>query len=176
MPLYVASSLNTEVSGLLMKGIIGGMQEDLTPLLEKHRIPEVELDEWYQLQPFLDLFREMSEGASSNMFNFVSIGMSIVEHADFPPDVTELQGGLDFLNVIYHSVHRNESEDKGWRLTVENNNTLIAHCYSPYPHDLEYGIAYATAKRFCPPGKHFVVETQEYTDDHRAYRIILSND
>ncbi len=175
MPLYTASLPDTMASGLLMAGIIGGMQEDLTPLLEKHAIPEVKLDEWYRLQPFLDLFREMSEGASSNMFNFVSIGMSIVEHADFPPDVTDMQAGLTFLNVIYHANHRNENEDNGWRLAVEDENTLIAHCYSPYPHDLEYGIAYATVRRFCPPGKHFVVETVEYSDDHRAYRIMLSN-
>ncbi|MBN1564455.1 MAG: hypothetical protein JXA10_11490 [Anaerolineae bacterium] len=175
MTTYVAAAPDIQVSSLLMMGILGGMnQEEIMPLLEKYQIPTLKPNQWHDLQPFLDLLREISEGDLAGMYNFVAIGMSIAEHIDFPPDVNDLEAALVFLNTVYHGALDKEPMSEGWRIEKVDENHYTACCGSPFPSDLEYGVAYATAKRFCPKGKTFTIRRDVFPGGDWKLHVLLT--
>lgn len=177
MKTFESPSPDRMVGSLLMMGILGGLPQDkIVPLLEKYGLPtELRPDELYPLQPCLDLLREVSEGDMAGMADFVAIGMAIAAHAEFPPEVDDLCTALQALNVPYHMNMPDADESEGWRAEQLDEDYLVAENRSPFPSDLEYGVAYATVRRFCPPGKRFIVEREPLPGDNWAFHIYLED-
>ncbi len=175
MKTFVAASPEIKVGTLLMKGMLDGIDPDkLSVLFEKYGIPSNFQDgDFYYLQPYLDVMRDLSGGSVRGMFDFVAIGMRIVDNTPFPPEVDDIVGGFAFMNEAYHANLEGESEDEGWRTKVVDENYIVARQVSPFPSDLEYGVAYGIVKKFRPEDKEFTVELEELPDEDWEFHIHL---
>ncbi len=127
------------------------------PIMEKHKVADVEPFGWY---PAVNLLNALNEIAANPnvVFNMVAIGMKIGENTPLPPEMENpaLEDVLMVWDDMYQSLHRNGDMGgiKCEKLGEKHYST--AHT-NPYPDDMSYGILYAYAKRFLPEGTHFTV-------------------
>jgi hypothetical protein len=158
MAQFVALDPNVEVNGAAILATIGGMEEDVMPLLEQHGIADPKTDQWYPQQAWLDVFKEISEGwgAGGGMFDLVSIGMNIPDNAIWPPDIDTVESALKSIDVAYHMNHRG-GEIGHYRAEVIDQSHIRMICDNPYPSDFDYGIIYRTTQKFISPGTQFTV-------------------
>lgn len=158
MSKYTSFDPNAEIIGQNLMAFINCVQhESIAPILDKHNLANIEAENWYPLQAWLDVLSDISEQGSA-MFDFVSIGMAISESAVLPPEVDQLPFEVFILglNDAYQMQHRNGDVGSIEVEKVEDRHVKIT-VQVPYPDDLEYGAAYGFARRFLG-GTHFTVK------------------
>lgn len=175
MQTFVAHTPDTQQGALLMLGILDSLDEDrLATLLPKYGLPpHLAPGDFYLLQPFLDMLHDLTESDLGGMFDFVRIGMNIIDNTPFPPEVDDIPSAFEYMRVAYHENLIGEREDEGWTIEEVNDSYYVARQVSPFPADLEYGVAYGIVKRFRPPNKHFTIIREELPDDDWEFHIRL---
>ncbi len=163
MTRYTSFDPNVEIIGRNVLGFIKSANRDnILPILEKHDLAEIDPEKWYPLQNFLDVLSDLSEQGDA-MFDFVSIGIKNAETVVFPPEFEGLSFDetLALTSEMSKTLHRNG--DAGY-ITVEkvSEKRVKYTLKMPYPDDYVYGELYGMARRFLPPGTHFVMT---YDDD-----------
>jgi hypothetical protein len=166
MPIYQSLDPNTEIIGAAILGSLSVMDaEHIQPLLEKHGLGSIRPDIWYPLDMWLAFLTELSEYRGA-MFDFVSIGMKIIEKTaelmPAPPEVAALpfEQRMQRINEDYHMQYRNG--DVG-NLTIEpvGEQHLKITDTTASPSDLLYGVMWATARLNLPPRTHFALRYDE---------------
>jgi len=160
---YISFDPDAEVAGYSMRSLILCLnQEHIQPVLEKLGLTEIDPDEWYPLQTWLDVFNEMQAGSISTMFDFVSIGMKVIELAKIPPDVANEDYEAIVLrhNDTYHNQHRGGDIGE-YRVEKVDEGHIRVAVRTPYPEDFAYGVLYGQARRFLPEDTRFVVSFDE---------------
>ncbi len=131
------------------------------PILSRYNLAKIEPQKWYPQQIWLDVFNEINTNRNSSD-NLVSIGMKVVETAQYPPEFESwsLIRQITMMGEIY--VMNNRGADIG-KITPEivNDNHVIMHDSTPYPDDFVYGAYYALARRFTAPNFKFSVKFDE---------------
>jgi hypothetical protein len=148
-----------EISGNLAISLLVNLQaEDFEPFLRKYGFADVQPDQWYSYQDFLNIFRDVSEQPGA-MFDFVAVGMAAVDRYDLPPHVARM--GLEefFLTVMPTMINRQYRNGSPSQLSVEKvgEKHLLIKTTSAYPDDTAYGFMYGLARRFAN-GTPFTLE------------------
>jgi hypothetical protein len=162
MPIYKARDPNTEIIGASILGAVQCMnKEHVLPILEAHGLTDTKPNVWYPLDDWLAALSDMSERGSA-MFDFVAIGVKVVETAVMPPEYEALpyEHRMMALNTAYQAQYRNG--DVG-ELIVERAGArhFKVTDTGPAPSDLLYGALWAQARRGLPAGTDFTVKYDE---------------
>lgn len=124
-------------------------KEERIEILEKHGLANLDGNEWYDLQKWLDAFKELSEGIwASTLF---IIGKEIPGNAKFPPAIDSIEKALYSINVAYHMNH-SEGDIGSYDVTLFDaaQRKAVMVCSNPYPSDFDRGILAAIVDRFKP--------------------------
>lgn len=160
---YKTFGPDAEVLGGGMLAFIESINYDnFSSILETHGVDNINPNEWYPQQVWLDVFSDIASqpGSSSNL---VSIGMKIADTAPIPPEALTLpfqEVMLGFNDGSYFA--NNRGKDIG-RIDVEilDEKHICMIDKTPYPDDFVYGAYYATARRLLPRGTDFTVKYDE---------------
>ncbi len=137
--------------------------ESIQHLTQKYNLETLDPDAWYPVSTVLELFKDITTGSEA-MFNLVSIGMAVAEHAVLPPEFDTLSAAQLFENIdqVYQAQHQG---DVGRLIThkIAEGHYQI-ETISPYPDDFWYGNYYGWALRYVPKDTRFVVK---YTESHQ---------
>ncbi len=161
---FKAFKKNIEVNGKTILSVLSGMkgfEKSAKGILAKNGINNPEPDKWYSQQAWLDAFKEISVKIGEK--TLISIGQTIPENAEWPPDIKTIESVMASIDIAYHMNHRyNEtplfdpetgkmSEGIGhynYKKTGDREITMV--CENPYPCALDRGIIKAVAKKFMP--------------------------
>jgi hypothetical protein len=152
MAQFIAFAPDVEVNGTTVLSIMAGMGESARPILAAHGFEDVQLDQWYSQQAWLDTFKEIAQ-LPTKMCDLVSIGMEIPQNAIFPPGIDSIESALMSIDVAYHMNHRG-GEIGNYHASVVSDHQVDLVCRNPYPCDFDYGIIYGMSRRFCPKNMH----------------------
>ncbi len=127
--------------------------QDIRPILEEHNLPsDIDPNEWYSLQDWLDVLGDITEGPV--WLDYLSAGMRIVETVAPPPPSVDVDRFSFCLNAAFHAQHRNGDIGQ-YRVEQVGDQHIKVVADTPYPDDLHYGICYAYAQHCLPPGTAF---------------------
>ncbi|MEM9953922.1 MAG: hypothetical protein AAF846_20095 [Chloroflexota bacterium] len=154
---YVSSDSHNQSLGASIKSVFAAMGSRVEPILEKNNLANVESDKWYPQQDYLNVYNDLEADDSSVMSDLVSIGMKILDEAQFPPDIDNIEKALLSMDAYYKL--NNRDAYGGWQVEIDEKSATCTST-TPFPTDLEYGILYAMARRFAGQGKHVAVKYQ----------------
>ncbi len=154
----------TEVIGQAMLSYIENIQADvILPLLEKHKLRDIQPDRWYPLQPWLDVIWDELAPRTDFESTMIAVGLKVVEFALTPPEMKHVTLGqmLEGWDIHFHANHRNGEVG---RIVTEkiNDKTYKTTHQHIYPDGLNYGLAYGFARQILPKGTPFKVEYEDY--------------
>ncbi len=153
---FTALDPRAEVSGAAILSTLAGMGSRVDEIMARHGLVGVTADGWYPQQAWLDVLRSIYEGEGPTLFDMVSIGMKIPETALWPPEIDTVEAALASIDMAYHMNHRN-GEIGHYRAETVGERHMQIICDNPYPSDFDYGIIYATVRRFMPEGWGFTL-------------------
>jgi hypothetical protein len=107
-------------------------------LVERHRLRVEELgpDQFVPIQSWLEALKEVQEHVGQSMVR--SVGVRIVENADFPHTFPDAESILLALDTIYHLNHRG---DVGHYYSSRSaDGSIVVRCETPYPREFERGL------------------------------------
>jgi hypothetical protein len=148
----------SETIGQNLRAFTDNIKGDRTrPIMEKHGMADLDPEKWYPTRKLLDALNEIAE-LPDITFNMVAIGMKIGE---IVPIITDdenptLEKALLAWNDVYQGLHRTGDVGEIKAVKVGEKHYKTMHSVV-YPDDLSYGIQYAYARRFLPPGTKFTV-------------------
>ncbi len=127
------------------------------PIMRKHGMVNLDPNTWYPLHKLLDAINELAE-TPNHTLNFVAIGMMVGEIIPFPPEYGEptLENVIHHWDDLYQGLHRNGYVGGIRYEKVGKRHDKTMHS-TTYPDDMSYGLLYAYARRFLPPGTQFTV-------------------
>ncbi|MFP4091793.1 MAG: hypothetical protein ACLFUB_19100 [Cyclobacteriaceae bacterium] len=152
MAQYVSFAKGVEVNGQTILSFVNALpiyKSNMLDILIKHGIKDLEADNWYPQQAWLDAFKEIGEKYGSN--TLFAIGKAIPENAKFPPEIKGLENALSAIDMAYHMNHR--KGEIGYYKLIEFNSKLriaLMECKNPYPSDFDKGIIATMSRRFKP--------------------------
>lgn len=168
-----------EVLGQSASAIFNNIRrDDVIESLKKHGVAQLEPDQWYPVDKFVDVMAEWYQN-SSTTDNLVSVGMAIIENAPLPPEVNQQSPieQLSLISMIHDQSHRNGDVGKHIIEQVNSEHIKITS-NTPYPDDMIYGYIYGICKRFLVPnGYRFTLKyddaKQHNGDKYTIYHITL---
>lgn len=165
------------IAPFLEGGFIGSKQRK--DILEKNGIGELQEGRDYDLQDFLNAFKELGESVGE--MNLFLIGKSVMEKVEFPP-MDNLEQALRSIDVAYHMNHKKNGEIMfnpatgqmiegiGHYQVTEFDaeaKKAIMVCHTPYPSKFEEGILVQVLRRFKPKGSMVTKVTVDDTKESR---------
>lgn len=141
-------------------GFIGNRQR--LELLNENGIEELKEGEYYDLQSFLNAFKDLGEKIGE--MNLFVIGKTVMEKVEFPP-MENLEQALVSIDIAYHMSHKKNGKDMFDPSTGkildgignyevqkydEVNRTAVVLCSTPYPSKFEEGILVQIVRLFKP--------------------------
>lgn len=157
MKKYVASSPKAEVLGTaLLAYELSQERAVFESILHDHGLHEIDPEAWYPQQWTLDIQRTIKE-TTGGMQALVSIGMKIIESAQFPP-MNSLEEAIDAFAASYPMNFRNVSADDHIRAEMLGPGHVRVINASPHSDHMIYGYIYALLTRFAPAGSAPTVE------------------
>lgn len=155
---YQAFDPDSEVIGQSMLSMIECInQESIRPILEKRNLTDIQPDDWYPVQDWLDVLNDLTEDGD-HMLDFVSVGMKAAEITPWPPELEQLpfdQAIAAINDAFIRQIHRGDVGDVQSELVDDTHLKITLR--TPYPDDLMYGAAYQHARHFLPPSANFAV-------------------
>lgn len=155
------------VSGRFVKSFSLCLKKDeLEPYLERHGLTDIDEEQWYPMQVWMDVFNDIHINDTEAMFDFVSIGLAIAEITDWSPEWEHWSLTDMFLNLdtIYREAHQGDAG--GYTVEVHEPNYVCIIAHVPYPDDFVYGILYGFARRLTPAETTFTVRYDEEAPRH----------
>jgi len=169
---YVAYEPTVEIVGRAILATTGGPDDLTLDALQRRGVSAVDPDGWYPQQVWLDVLKELDQGG---MLNMVMVGMKIPDSLTLPAQVGSVEGALASLDEVHHAHHRG-GEIGHYRCEHVAEHHVRMVCDSPYPSDLDYGIVFATTRRYVGRGRAFTVvraasPSRRHGDDCCIYMI-----
>ncbi|RLI00399.1 hypothetical protein DRO30_05885 [Candidatus Bathyarchaeota archaeon] len=139
---YEAISSAARVKGNAMLAIVNGiMHRDLAlEILAKHGITDIDPDEWYPEQSWLDAFAEI--GADLGDAALYAIGRAIPQVIDIPDDINSAIEAIERLDEVYQSHHKGLSGAYVVEITGESSARIISKNPRPCAYDMGFITAY----------------------------------
>lgn len=152
MDQFTSFDPQTEVIGQLMIAFQeSGDKSLIQKYLEKHGLADIRPDQWYPLQTWLNVLRDMDE--AGDMLNLVDIGMHLIQTAVLPPGFLNLPLKDALLMMNEANRLNNRNGDLGeYKIEEVEDRHIVIRARIPYPDDWLYGMFYGGARRFLPSG------------------------
>jgi hypothetical protein len=154
---YKVFDPESKVIGQAMLGFKAAADQDLIePLLEKAGLVDIQPDQWYPLQSWLNVLSDISEqaGEYASMLTFVNIGQKVAASIKSPEvdGFVAEKGFIEFMisdiNQQQYSLYQHRGSVGSTIYEKMNEAHLKCNINSPYPPDFWYGIIYGLAKRY----------------------------
>lgn len=140
------------------------LADNLTPILEKHGMLNLDPDQWYPLSRWMAVLDDIA-AESDSMFDFVSVGMRIVDATELPPQILQMPFETLLMTLIprgHNVAYRNGYQ--GYCNAEKVSDTHVVYrLNTPMPDDLSYGIFYGYVRRLIPKNWIFTVKYDEGT-------------
>ncbi len=153
MAQFIPFDENVEVNGQTILSVVNGVsptfRNKIKKVLTKNGIIAPTPSNWYLQKNWLLAFKEIYDTIGSN--TLFSIGKSILDNADFPDEIDNLEKALLSIDVAYKMNHRGGKI--GYYNLVyfdETDRTAQIECKNPYPCFFDKGIIIAIVRRFKP--------------------------
>ena len=160
MKKYTASTPQAEVIGSALLAYEEAIHyKEFQTILKGFGLVKIDAATWYPQQLTLDIQKAIKE-RQGNSRSLVSIGMKIIDTANFPP-MKSLEEALDAFASSYPLNFRHQSSHDliiARRLTPRHIQVVNQ---SPHSDEMIYGYIYAMVKRFAPLGRHPVVQFED---------------
>lgn len=144
-----------------MIGATGSYSGLVLKILAKCGIREVDVDEWYPVQPILDAYQHLILEVGQQ--TMLTVGKRIPENALWPPDIQDVEAALRSIDVAYHMNHRLDGvpmfdpltgrmlEGIGhYRCERVGKRRIEVVCDTLYPSELDRGVILGCGRRFEP--------------------------
>jgi hypothetical protein len=167
MAQFKAMDNAAEVNGQTILSVVKGMpgyESTAISILASKGLKDINDKAWYSQQAWLDAFKEIAEKIGVNTLR--SIGTKIIESAQWPPSVTDIETALNSIDVAYHMNHSLKgkvlfdtstgkmSEGIGHYFCEKiSNNEFRVTCENPYPCDFDKGLLKGVVEKFKKPGQ-----------------------
>ncbi len=162
MAVYTWHDPCVEILGAQLQNFVRCAQpDDITPILSKYALTNVQTDRWYPVQLWLNVMTDIA-AAQNGMMNLTSLGMKMADVVFSPPEFArgDFEAVFMHLNRYYQRYLRNGDVGHQRTLKVAERH-LLAESKIPYPDDLLYGMLYGLTRRYLPPETQFIL----YYDD-----------
>ncbi|GAA0190728.1 hypothetical protein GCM10009122_52580 [Fulvivirga kasyanovii] len=152
MAQFVSYDPNVKVNGQTIMSVVNAMefgQETRLNILKKHGLVNINAEEWYDQQKWLNAFKEIYNNIGENTLYI--IGKAIPANAKFPPEIDTLEKALNAIDVAYHMNHT-KGKIGNYKVTefdAEKRQAIMV-CDNPYPSDFDRGIITTMLVRFKP--------------------------
>jgi hypothetical protein len=165
---FKAFDAEAEVNGEIIFSIIdasGEFREMILDLLEKNGISNLQREEWYKQQAWLNTLTAVTERMGPDvLFN---IGLRVPDNGQYPPGIDSLDNALKLLDFAYHMNHRNGDVGQQ-KFKILGERTFEVICQTPYPCDFDRGIFVTLCNRFRPKGSKVFASVEH--DDSKPCR------
>lgn len=146
---------DAEAKGQTIMSIVSGAGEvssvfesKASDILAENGISNLEPDEWYPLEDYLRALDAIDDEVGSQTIE--SIGETIPEQAEWPPEVDGPVEGLESVGGAYDMNHR--GGDVGfYEVEAIDDSTARVSCENPYSCALDRGILRGTTEKFTGP-------------------------
>jgi hypothetical protein len=152
MVVYEAYDPDTEVKGSTVNSLVSAasavssvFEKRINDTLAENGIEDVREEEWYSLQACLDTLAEISESIGPQ--TLASIGKAIPDHADWPPGIDSVSGGLASVGDAYQMNHR-KGEIGFYEYEAVGDDEALITCRNPYPCEFDEGLITGVAEKF----------------------------
>lgn len=156
MAQFVAFDPKVEVLGQALVTSTEGTGDEASVYLAAHSMGNIQPDQWYNQQEWLNFLKAINDHRLNAMFDLVGIGMKTPDNAIFPPQIDSIPSALASIDVAYHMNHRN-GEIGHYHVNVLGDSSIDMLCENPYPCDFDYGLIYSMVRRFRPQNAKFSV-------------------
>ncbi|MEZ3118108.1 hypothetical protein RYH80_19515 [Halobaculum sp. MBLA0147] len=125
-------------------------------ILAEHDLGDIDPDQWYPLQHYLDAIQYIDRHVGSDAVHFIAKEMP--ELTDWPDEVRTVVDGMNSISGAYSNVHRG---DVGYYEVEQlGERSLRLSCRNPYPCVFDRGIIRGVGERFTPPTAYITFEEQ----------------
>ncbi len=143
---YKASSPTAEYPSTVVSSFFVNLRSDIIqPILEKHGLSAVNLEDWYPQQLILDILQDMEKRFTFE--ELVAVGMKVAEVVPLPPNINSIESFLAFTDPIYKAGtrHTPEWETVTVEKVAERHFRLMFNV--PIPPFVNYGFMFGTLRR-----------------------------
>jgi hypothetical protein len=149
---------SARISGQTITAYLDNLQSyESRKVFEEHGISNVDVLEWYPLQPLLDVLYILSTQPNAAQ-NIVAIGMQIANYGIDPEETKNVPLAAVLEHWNEHMYANIKGADIGTIVAekVEDTYYRVTH-QTVWPDDLLYGLAYGFAHGRLPKGTNFTV-------------------
>ena len=166
MAQFIAFEDGITVNGQTILSVVNALEKakakDIAlDVLAENNLINIEDKKWYKQIDWLNTFKSISEEMGETILFF--IGKSIIDSAEFPPEIDDLEKGLASIDIAYHMNHQKggkqmlnpENGEKlngigSYKVTEVQDNQIKMVCENPYPCDFDRGIITSMSRKFEP--------------------------
>ena len=123
--------------------------------LAENGVGDPKTDEWYPQQAWLNTFEVIAEQLEPHILD--RLGEQIPDVAEWPSDVSDIEGGLRAIDEAYQLNHRG-GDIGSYRFEPVDDQTGRMVCENPYPCLFDRGLIRAVARRNAPVEAFVFVE------------------
>lgn len=152
MSQFTAYDKHAEVSGVVLRTFreLTCFGNALSKILLKYDMDLDNLKEWYPIQDWLDVKKEIIDTFGQATIFF--IGLNVVADAKWPPQIDTLEKGLFSINDAYYMNHRG-GDIGSYETRKIDETTYAVTCCNPYPSYFDLGIIKGLCNQFCTGAK-----------------------
>ena len=153
-----------EVIGTAMTGMLQNFQtEMLLPLLKEYGYEKINPGQWYSAEEWINFLKTVQNNTNGTT-NLVVIGKAVVAGTVMPPgfENADFATILELWNDHYQANHRGDVQG-GIEVERVDAKHYIITTTTPYPDNLEYGLAHGFARLALAKGQPYKVWYDEKT-------------
>ena len=156
MKVFELPNANAETTGdSILSFMECAKMEALLPFMKRHGLDNVQRGEWYPLQKWLDVQRDISEEGGGS-FDLLAIGMAIPQSAIFPPEISTVEAVVQGWDFSYQMNHRGGDVGKYVVTKISNGFKIVDS--TPYPTDISFGVMRGFVKRFRVDNTNYITK------------------
>lgn len=138
---YLGAALQSFVRGLSHSEAL------IREILAAHGLVAIDADEWYDLNTARSIYYTVGQQIGER--SLYTVGLAMIDSAQFPPGITDIRSVLDSLDHAYHMNARGPAI--GHILCdFEDEHTALVTFATPFPCSLSRGVIHGCCRRFNP--------------------------
>ena len=174
----VVSAPNFEGNGAWLLATFGSVKkEEIGPIFKKHGLDPalINPNQWYPVQPFFDVFKDIATGDANISENLVALGMTVGDTFPLPPVINSFRDFMQNIHAAYDIATRNRAPNDGYQVQFLSENHVVITDNTPFPSDFFFGLLWGFARRLLPKEQKFSVVPRQTAsidnDDASVFEI-----
>jgi hypothetical protein len=158
MSTYVAFDNQTQISGRFILSAVEALGPEVSIILQRHGLLNIQTDKWYPQQAWLDALMEMmmSRGNHTAALDLFRVGIRVAENIELPGHIRRVDDLVNDANWVFENHYRNGTPGSVTASFTGPQRVRVV-VRSPHPGDFLMGMIYGMAKRLVHGGGDFAV-------------------